>query len=93
MWNLKVKINESIQQDKNRFTDVENNLVIIGGEREGEEARQWQEIKRSKLLYIKQIGYKDILNSTGKQNYLVKTFNGVQSIKILNHQAVHLKLI
>ena len=39
------------------------------------------------------INNKDVLYSTGNySHYLLVTFNGVQSVKILNYYAVHLKL-
>lgn len=42
----------------------------------------------------KQKGHKDIGYSPGcSGHYLVVTFNGVQSVKILNHDAEHQKLI
>ena len=35
MWNLKNKTEERIQQNRNRFTDLENKLEVTSGEREG----------------------------------------------------------
>ena len=50
-------------------------------------------INRHKILYIKQISNKDILHSTGNYiPYLKITYNGIQSAKMLNHYAIHLKL-
>lgn len=53
-------------------------------------------IKRYKLQCIKYKSNEDILYSTEKYSrYLVTTFNGVQSVEMLNHYAEmnHLKLI
>ena len=33
MWNLKINTNESIY--RNRLTDMENKLIVTGGERRG----------------------------------------------------------
>ena len=79
-------------QNRNRLTDAENKLVTKG-EREGGGANQGYGIKRDNLLCIKQISNKNMLYSTGNySHYLVINFNGVQSVKILNHYAIHLKL-
>ena len=76
---------------QNRLT--ENKLVVTSGEKEGGGTNQRYGAKRYKLQCIKQISSKDILFGTGNySHYLVIHFNGVESIKILSHYVVHLKL-
>ena len=43
MLNLKNKTNKCIEQNRNRFTDTENKLVVTNGEREGRrgKSRVW----------------------------------------------------
>ena len=67
--------------------------MVAKGE-EGREGIDWEfEVSQCKLLYIDWINNKVLLYSTGNYSqYLVKTYNGKESEKELNHFAVHLKL-
>ena len=66
MWNPKKNDTNKLIYNRNRFTDIENKLMVTKGER-----REWEginkkfEINTYTLLYIKQINNKDLLYSTG----------------------------
>ena len=51
MWDL--KINEGIKQNRNRFTVIENKLVVTRREREEGRGKMGYGVKRHKLLCIK----------------------------------------
>ena len=61
---MKNKTNECTLQSRNRLTGMENKLMVSSGKRERERETR-HELKRYKLLCIKQLSYKDLLNNTG----------------------------
>ena len=69
---------------QNRFTDIENKLMVTKGEsmvRRGEINQEFG-ISTYILLYIKWITNKDLLYSTGKSTqYSVMTYMGKESKK------------
>ena len=74
MWNLKNKANKYNKTET--YSDIENKLVIISGEREGEGQDRGRELRVKTTLY--ETNYKDILYSMGKYSSYFITLNGKQ---------------
>ena len=70
MWN-KFLCKRTYIQNRNRPTDIEKNLMVTKRERGGGEINQQFGINIYRLLYIKLITDKDLLYSTGTDNYFV----------------------
>ena len=67
---------------KNRPVDIENKLMVMKGEKGGDEINQAFGINRYTVLYIKQITNKDLWFSTGNYTqYFVISHKGKESEK------------
>lgn len=53
MWNLRSKINEQTEQNRNKLIDTKNKLIVARGEKGRGRAKWVKEIKRNKLPVTK----------------------------------------
>lgn len=53
MWNLRSKINEQTEQNRNKLIDTKNKLIVARGEKGRGRAKWVKESKRNKLPVTK----------------------------------------